>query len=99
MKKMSSQIEMTDENIVKMSNLTYYDSNPEIRKQAQMSWITKTLKGGVSLLPVVGALFSTLFAIKSIAYGIYEFIELIKQTTRINIEWYEAFDLKMTLMN
>ncbi len=94
MKKLSSQVEMTDENIMKFSKLMSYNENSEIRKQAQMGWLGKALTGGAKVIPVVGALFSTLFAIKSIAYGIYEFAELIKQTTKINLEWYQAFDPK-----
>lgn len=93
-KKISSQVELNDENILKLSKLMYYESDSEIRKQAQLGWLGKTLKGGVSMIPVVGAIFSTVLAIKSIAYGMYEFAELVKQTGKIELEWYEAFNPK-----
>jgi len=90
----SKDMSLDNDAFSKLSTMKNF--NNKLIKQAQLSWLSKYFKRGVKgifeVLPVIGVVFSVLFAMKSIGFGVYEFSKMIESETNLGLSWKDALN-------
>jgi len=80
-----------------LAKIASLSENAPISKEAQIQWLkqflgpkatsllSQTTKGGAKIVPVVGALFSFIFAAKNIYYGYYQYQKLVSDASAVGL--------------